>query len=441
MVSAVNQKVVPLQAQKSNSEYVSRDELRAIQEQKFKALLQQLQAQNRFYQQQLQFADLQFDDFNSLENLPAFPFTTKKQLLDDQAEHPPFGSNLTCSLDQYTRYHQTSGTTGAPLKVLDTEASWQWWGKCWSTVLRAAGLTAADRLFAAFGFGPFIGFWGAVEGARQLGVLMVPGGGQNSRQRLQLIKESGCTAICCTPTYALRLAEVAQEIGLNLGQLPVKLTIHAGEPGASVPATRSRIENSWNARCIDHAGASEIGAHSFACWQQPGGTHINELEFIAEVIDPDSGRAVAAGEAGELVLTNLGRIGFPVIRYRTGDIVKLDLSACDCGRHFVRCAGGIIGRRDDMMTVRGVNVYPSAIENLIRQAPGVSEFRCIVSRQGVLDKLEIEFETTDDEKITASFIKQHIQEKLGLTPKITCLAANSLPRFELKAKRFIDRRS
>ena len=212
-----------------------------------------------------------------------------------------------------------------------------------------------------FSFGPFIGFWAAVEGARKINSLMIPSGGRDSLQRLHLMKELGATAICCTPTYALRLAEVARESDFDLSEIPVRKLINAGEPGANVPATKFRIESVWNSKCFDHAGASEIGAHSFECEVQPNGTHVIESEFIVEVLNPETFKPVSEGEIGELIITNLGRFGYPVIRYRSGDLVRLNQDICECGRTFSRFEGGVLGRVDDMFVIRGINVFPSAI--------------------------------------------------------------------------------
>ncbi|MFQ5616491.1 MAG: phenylacetate--CoA ligase family protein, partial [Anaerolineales bacterium] len=396
----------------------SRERLVALQAERLYKLLLELENKNSFYTARLRALGAEVGDFTTLAALTKFPFTTKQELLDDQIANPPFGTNLTYPEHTYTRYHQTSGTTGKPLKVPDSAESWDWWGQCWGYVLAGAGLTADDRLFVAFGFGPFIGFWASIEGARQIGAMMVPGGGRDSLQRLQLMQDTGCTALCSTPTYALRLAEVAREANFDLSGLPVKATIHAGEPGANVPTTKKRIEAAWGAKCYDHAGATEIGAHSFECQVQPGGTHINEAEFIAEVIDPDTGEPIPAGQPGELVLTNLGRFCFPVIRYRTGDIVKLDDAVCDCGRTFVRCEGGVIGRRDDMLIVRGVNIYPSAIENLVLAFEEINEFRVTVTRERELDVLRIEIECLErcDRNVVANNVAASISRALGLRP-------------------------
>ncbi|MBI4770624.1 MAG: AMP-binding protein, partial [Chloroflexi bacterium] len=377
------------------TETLSRADLEALQLQKLQAMLAQLYGRNRFYTARWQAAGVAPGEVRALADLSCLPLTTKKELMQAQADDPPLGANATFPETAYTRLHQTSGTTGTPLRVPDTAESWDWWGRCWGYVLSGAGLTAADRVFLPFSFGPFIGFWAAVEGARHIGALMIPGGGRDSLQRLQLMAELGATAMCCTPTYALRLAEVAREEGFNLRDIPLRATIHAGEPGANVPATKARIEAEWQARCFDHAGASEVGAHSYECEVQPGGVHAIECEFIIEALDPWSGEPVPPGEQGELVITNLGRIGYPVVRYRTGDLVRLNYAPCACGRTFVRYEGGVLGRADDMVVVRGVNVYPAAIENLIRRHEGIDEFQVTISTRREMGELTIALELAE----------------------------------------------
>lgn len=419
------------------TETLPRDKLAGLQLQKLRALLDELWGKNAFYTGKLKAAGVEPRDLRSLDDLARLPMTLKSELVEDQAAHPPFGANLTYPLEAYARFHQTSGTSGTPLRVLDTDESWDWWGRCWGHVLCGAGLTASDRIFMAFSFGPFIGFWAAVEGARKIGALMVPGGGRDSPQRLELMRDSGATALCCTPTYALRLAEVAREVGFDLRTIPMRATVHAGEPGANVPATKKRIEEAWGAKCYDHAGASEVGAHSFECEAQPGGTHLIESEFIVEVFDKFTGKPVAEGERGELVITNLGRWGFPIIRYRTGDVVQLNTQKCACGRTFASFEGGILGRADDMFTVRGVNVFPRAVENLVRRFPEVDEFRVTVRTVREMDEMEIEIELAEgaDPGIVTG-IAQTIDSSLSFRPTVRLVERGSLPRFELKARRF-----
>lgn len=419
------------------TETLARGPLAELQLKKLQTMMAELWGRNRFYTAKWKAMGAHPGDIRSLADLARLPMTTKSELMEDQAAHAPYGTNLTYPLEAYVRMHQTSGTTGEPLKVLDTEASWDWFGRCWGHVLAGAGVGAGDRLFMAFGFGPFIGFWSAVEGARKVGAVMIPGGGRDSVQRLELMRAAGATVLCCTPTYALRLAEVARETGFDLSTIPVRATVHAGEPGASVPATKKRIEESWDAKCFDHAGATEVGAHSFECQVQPGGTHLVESEFIAEVIDPATGSAVAPGERGELVITNLGRWGFPVIRYRTGDLVVVSTERCSCGRTSLRFEGGILGRADDMVTVRGVNVYPVGIENIIRRFREVDEFRVTVNKVKQMDEMDIEVELRESaDPAVVHEIARKLDSMLAFRPRVHHVAAATLPRFEMKARRF-----
>lgn len=419
------------------TETLPRDQLQALQFTKLQTLVSTLWEHNRFYTGKWKAAGVQPGDMKSLADLSRLPLTTKGELMADQAASGPFGNNLTYPIDHYVRFHQTSGTTGVPLKVPDTEAGWQWWGRCWGHVLAGAGVTAADRVFMAFSFGPFVGFWAATEGARQLGALMVPGGGRDSPQRLELMREVGATVLCCTPTYALRLAEVARETGFDLSTIPMRSIVNAGEPGANVPSTKARIEEAWKAKCYDHAGATEVGAHSFECEAQPGGTHLIEGEYIAEILDPATGQPVAEGERGELVITNLGRTGFPIIRYRTGDVVRTTTQRCVCGRTSLRFEGGILGRADDMVTVRGVNVYPAGVENILRKFAEVDEFRITVNKQRQMDEMDVEVELCEgaDPNVVHA-IAERLDTMLSFRPRVHFVARNVLPRFELKAKRF-----
>jgi phenylacetate-CoA ligase len=423
-------------------ETMPREHLQAGQLARLKSMLSFLNNRNQFYTDKWTRARVAPYDLQSLSDLKKLPFTTKEELVQAQY-YRPLSTNTTFPETAYTRYHHTSGSTGAPLHVFDTPESWDWWGKCWGHVLAGAGLDSTDRIFMAFSFGPFIGFWAAVEGARQIGAMMIPGGGWDSMQRLVYMRDLQATAICCTPTYALRLAESAREQGFNLKSIPIRATIHAGEPGANVPHTKARIQEMWGAKCFDHAGASEVGAHSFECEAQPNGIHLIESEFIAEVIDPTSHHILPPGKTGELVLTNLGRLGFPVIRYRTGDLVCLNMEPCVCGRTFARFDGGLLGRCDDMVIIRGVNVLPAALENLIRQVKAVDEFRVTLTDQREMKELEVEIEVTDrsDPENARESVEQAILHSLSLRARVTVAPRGTLPRFEMKAQRFVKVRS
>ncbi len=420
------------------NETAPREHLRRLQFDKLQRLLHEICGRNRFYTKKWNDAGVVPDNIHSLSDFQKLPLTCKSELVRAQEDAPPFGTNATFSLDTYTRVHQTSGTTGTPLRVVDTPESWDWWGYCWGHVLRGAGVTASDRVFLPFSFGPFIGFWATVEGAKRVGAMMIPGGGWDSIQRLHMMRDLGATVVCCTPTYALRVAEVAREEHFDMRSLSVRALIHAGEPGANVARTKARIEAAWSAKCFDHAGASEVGAHSFECELQPGGIHVIESEFIAEVIDPQTGQEAAAGETGELVITNLGRPGFPVIRYRTGDLVRLNLTPCACGRTFARFDGGLLGRSDDMVTIRGVNVYPTAIENVIRQFASVDEFQVTVTTASEMHQLEVEIEVLpgNDSEHVRTHVEQAIHHALSLRPTVKVAKPGALAHFEMKARRF-----
>jgi phenylacetate-CoA ligase len=419
----------------SQLENASRSLIEAHQLARLQLGLTRILPRNRFYEKKL-LARRHTLVLESIRDLSRFPFTTKQELVADQEAHPPFGSNLTYPRNEYIRLHQTSGTTGQPFKILDTQESWDWWADCWTTVYQAAGVGRDDIVFLAFSFGPFIGFWSAYEGAKRIGALTVPGGGMDSLQRLRAIQDVAATVLVCTPSYALRLAEVAQEHGMDMRSSSVRVTIHAGEPGASIPATRERIERAWNARSYDHAGMTEMGAFGYACSEQQG-LHVNEGEFIAEILNPENNRPVSEGQVGELVLTNLGRWGSPAIRYRTGDLVRHGGSCCPCGRTFLMLPGGVLGRVDDMLIVRGVNVYPSALANILHRFPEVTEYRVIVTSEGTMDEIALQVECPPQ---LAAAISEELHLALNLRIPIETVEQGTLPRFELKARRVEDRR-
>jgi phenylacetate-CoA ligase len=404
---------------------------------KLRRMLQIILPGNDFYRKKL--SACATSDIDSLEKLKQFPFTTKAELVEDQLLHPPFGTDLTFSPNQYIRVHQTSGTTGNPLYWLDTEESWDWWAECWKEIFQAAGLRSDDRIFFAFSFGPFIGFWAGWEGARKLGALAISGGSQSTGQRIKSILDHQATVLVCTPTYALHMATEAEKAGINLARdSSIRITIHAGEPGANIPSTKKRIADVWGAQCFDHPGATEVGAFGFECEAQPGGVHINESEFIAEVLNPNTCEAIAEGEQGELVITNLGRIGSPVIRYKTGDLVEPSAQSCPCGRPFVLLNGGVLGRVDDMIVIRGVNVFPSAIENIMREFPQVEEFRIETFEKESLRQLKLILDPRSDQAAQGleEKVGQRLRERIGLRPQVELVTPGTLPRFELKAKRF-----
>lgn len=355
-----------------------------------------------------------WDDFERL------PLVAKEDLVRDQADHPPFGTNLTFPLDAYTRLHQTSGSSGsAPLRWLDTPESWEWCTRIWSEqVLPVAGLTARDRLFLAFSFGPFLGFWSAFSGAERLGALAISGGAMTSEQRARAILDTAATVLLCTPTYALRLAEAALAAGMDMAESAIRVTIHAGEPGASVPATREALARAYGATPFDHTGMTELGPTGFGC-PLGDGVHLIESEYVFETLD------------GELIATNLGRWGMPLVRYRTGDRAEL-VYGCECGCPFAKVVGGLRGRVDDMFTVRGVNLYPAQIEDVLRRR-FAGEFLIELRTERQMEEVMVLLET--DSLATAEAVAGDFRSALGVRLDCRAVPPGTLPRGELKTRR------
>lgn len=421
--------------------FPNRAAIEAQQLASLRALLTALLPANRFQSRRLADAGLTASVASLAEFTRRCPFTAKDELLADQAAHPPFGTNLTFAPGRYTRFHQTSGTSGAPLRWLDTPESWQWMLGNWAEVYRAAGVTPADRVYFAFSFGPFLGFWTAFESAAQLGFLCIPGGGLSSAARLRAILENRATVLCCTPTYAIHLAEVAAKENLILANSAVRKIIVAGEPGGSIATTRARIESLWpGARVFDHHGMTEVGPVTYECPARPGVLHVIERAYFAEVIHPTNGESVATGETGELVLTSLGRTGSPLLRYRTGDLVKPESKPCACGSHELALDGGILGRADDMLIIRGVNIHPSAVEEIIRNCGGVAEYQARITHRAAMTELALAIEPSVgcvDASALARKLEQALHAAFQLRIPVTSVAAGSLPRFEMKARRWV----
>jgi phenylacetate-CoA ligase len=411
-------------------DFPTREAMAAHQLGQLRRLLAAILPENAFYRNKLASIDpaiASLEDFSD-----RFPFTTKQELADDQRTHPPFGSNLTFPLTSYTRYHQTSGTTSAPLRWLDTPGSWQGMVESWREIYQAAGVRVEDRVYFAFSFGPFIGFWLAFDAAQQLGCLCIPGGGLSTPGRLRAMAENRATVLCCTPSYAAHLAESAARDKLDLNV--------AGEPGGSVPATRRRLEELWPmARIFDHHGMTETGPVSHECPAQPGTLHILERAYLAEVVDAD-GKAARAGEVGELVLTVLGRTGSPLLRYRTGDLARAG-GACACGWPGTALPGGLLGRTDEMVIVRGVNVYPTAVEEVLRGFSEIAEYQVEVDRSRALAELSLRIEplkdgAAEEGKALAARVQHALHGAFNLRVPVALAPAGSLPRFEMKARRW-----
>lgn len=417
---------------------MTRDELTAQQWAKFTGGLDDVLATNPFYQEKLRQAGLTAAAFRSPADLARLPLTTKEELLADQQAQPLYGTNLTYPLGAYTRLHQTSGSSGRRLRWLDTPASWSWILDCWDLIYRAIELRTDDRLFFAFSFGPFLGFWAGFEGALRQRCFVIAGGGMSTLARLQCLRENAVTIVLCTPTYALRLAELAEHEGIDLAGAPVRALVLAGEPGGNIAATRRRIETAWGARVFDHSGMTEIGSLGIEFAEHPGKLFLLETECIAEFLAPGTNDAVPAGTLGELVITNLGRWGSPLLRYRTGDLVRWRADEAPAGYPFVYLDGGILGRADDMLWIKGNNVYPSAVEDIVRTFTEVAEFalEAVDSVHGTNLRILVEPTSPIQTETLAARVAKAVHDRLYFHPEVKVVAANTLPRFEMKASRF-----
>jgi phenylacetate-CoA ligase len=419
----------------STSPSISRKQLDALKLERLRGLVQTILPHNRFYAAKLARVA---HELPSLEALEQWPFTFKEELVEAASTGGP--GNLTWSPDRYVRFHQTSGTHGRPLPVFDTADDWAWWMACWEAILDRGGVQPGDRVLVASSFGPYAGFWSCFDAVLTRQAMAIPTGGMTTLARLELARSLGATVLVATPSYALHLAEVAADHKLDLAHLPIRLVIVAGEPGGSVPSVRARIREAWGADLLDHAGATEVGPWGVG---DLSGRCLDIIEpwFHAEFLSVESGQAAGPGELSELVLTTLGRSGSPVIRYRTGDLVRPrwptqeEIAAGACP--WVRLEGGILGRTDDMLVVRGVNIFPGAIDDIVRSFPEIVEYRLTASTRESLDELKLEIE---DRLADPGRVAREMQVRLGLRVEVVAVPSGSLPRFEGKGRRLVDRR-
>jgi phenylacetate-CoA ligase len=404
-------------------------ELAAYQLSALRSLLKAVVPANGFYARKLAGVDLEIGSV--AEFVARVPVTTKEELAEDHEENPPYGTTHTLPLERYNRFHQTSGTRGKPLIWMDDPEGWDWVLGNWEAVWRGAGARAGDCAFFPFSFGPFLGFWGGFEAAARMGVRAVPGGGLSSEDRLRLLQRCDANFVCCTPTYALRLAEVGEAIGMPVGEMGVERFIVCGEPGGSIPEVRERIESAWRARVFDHHGMTEIGPVTVSDEDNPDWLRLLHYSYLVEVIDTGTLASVPMGEVGELVLTTLGRFGAPLLRYRTGDLVR-PVETETPGAFALD--GGIIGRADDMVVVRGVNLYPSAVEAVVRGAGVTGEYRVEVDERKSLPEIRMQVEG-DAELVSA--LEKELRATFSMRIPVEAVAPRSLPVFEVKAKRWV----
>src|SRR6202042_2728740 len=431
------------------TETLDRDRLEALQLAKLRAQLEWASARSPWYRRVMSGAGVDASALRSLDDLRRLPMLTRAEWMTSQFEYPPYGEIPVIGAEGAIRVHTTSGTTGkGPLRALDSRKDWAWIAEMWAYGIWGCGIRPGDTAYIAFGYGSFIGFWGLHYSMEKIGVLNVPGGAQPTDTRVRQIIDFGATVVASTPTYALRLAQEAAVLGIDLPASGVQRLILSGEPAGSIPQTKALIEEQWGAKAYDTAGMTEIGTIMvFECDHQPGGTHIIEDHVVEEVIDPATLEPVQYGERGERVVTSFGRGAIPLIRYRTGDLVcKVPASRCTCGRGFDIYEGGILGRVDDMKIIRGTNVYPRAIEAIVREFPSVDEFQCVITREGIRDEITLRVElkpgsgSGEWETVADDLHRRLGLAHEGLNFRVERAGEGELPRFELKAKRTVDLR-
>ena len=431
--------------------FLPRAAISQYQLEQLRALLRAIAPSNRFYTRKLAEAQV-LSDIGSLAEFSArFPFTTKQEIMEDQRTIPPFGSNLTFPLENYTRYHQTSGTSGVPIRWLDNPQSWEWMVGNWGQIFDAAGVVRSDRIFFAFSFGPFIGFWSAHDALAQRGAMVIPAGGMSTESRLELARTCGATVVLCTPTYALHLAQVAADEGLDPRDFKLKIMFFSGEPGASIPGVRDKIEALYGAKVIDCGSMAEMSpwmnvagsaqTSGLLCWQDV---------VYTEICDPKTMLRVPYGKRGTPVYTHLERNSQPMIRLVSGDLSLWTNEPNPCGRTYPRLPQGIFGRIDDMFTIRGENVYPSEIDAALNELPHYGgEHRIVISREAAMDELLLQVEAdaatfAKGGDAVARFrgdVEHKVQKVLGLRTLVEIAEPNSIPRTDFKARRVIDDRA
>jgi phenylacetate-CoA ligase len=427
-------------------ERASRADMTRLQARRLREQVAHAARHSPFYRRALRAARVDPAKIRTLDDLRRLPFTTKDELKQNQLEHPPWGDVLAVPIADVVRVHLTSATTGRPLAFLDTAADWYGFYHSYARSLHAFGVRRTDMVMAAFSYGPWIGYWSGFYAAQDLGCLVYPVGGLSTDQRLDALLAYPITVLGCTPSYALFLAEQAAKKGIDLAEdTKLRITWHTGEPGASIPATKARIEAAFGGRAYDLPGLTEIAAWGFECEARAGLTHVHEDYVYPEVLDEQE-RPVKPGEQGELVFTSLYRKAMPLLRYRTRDIVQLAARRCPCGRTLVAFEGGVLARLDDMKKVRGIIVYPRRIEELVRPHRAVDEFQIVFRRVAGLDDVLVRLDPSpslavDERARLGDALGRDLQLGLGIRVSVEVAEPGSLPRWDHKARRVKDERT
>lgn len=424
------------------------EKIRALQLKKFKRIFAWTYEHSKFHRSLYDDAGIQPKDIRSLDDIRHIPKVEKSMMRDIQRKDPfPYGDALCVPLEEVVEFRQTSGTTGQPVYQPDTWQDWDWWAECWSFILWAQGYRPSDRVFIPFGYNIFVAFWAGHYAAEKLGCEVVPGGVLDTKARILKIQELQATAMMATPTYILGMADTARnKMGIDPSGLTINKITCAGEPGASIPSTKKRMEEAWGARVYDHSGATEIGAWSYECVEQSGGLHVNEAFFLVEIEDVETGEVIQEpGKRGKMIITALDRLAMPCVRFDSKDMIEWGADPCPCGRTFRIIKGGVLGRADDITKVKGVLLAPSAIEEVVRSIQGLGdEFEVVVDKVGDVDRITLKVEILPGAVTQRETVQRQLTDQLRLKTNLGYQLEfhdhGTLPRYEVKAKRFRDLR-
>ncbi len=430
-------------------ETLPREKLAELQLRKFQRIFSWAYKHSKFYRKLYKEAGIEPGDIKTFEDIRRVPKVEKAMMRAIQGKDPyPYGDMLCVPLEEVTEYHQTSGTTGQPVYQPDTWQDWEWLAECWAYILYAHGFRKHDRVFIPFGYNVFIAFWAGHYAAEKIGCEVVPGGVLNTEARILKMREVRATALMATPTYLLRLAEVAQnKLGLDPAKdLYITKIATGAEPGGSIPATKRRIEKLWGAKLYEHCGATEIGAWNYECLAQSG-LHVNEAFFLVEIEDLETGELITEpGKMGKMVITAFDRLAQPCIRFDSKDVIQWSPEeTCECGRTFRKIQGGILGRADDITKVKGVLFAPTSVEEVVRSIPELgNEYEIIVSRKGEVDDISLRVELLPEFQDRREAVKEELGRQLrvktNLRFNLEFCEFGTLPRYEVKSKRFKDLR-
>ncbi len=433
-------------------ETMSREELQNLQLRRLIGLLKYLQRKSLFYRDKVFSSGISYQDIKTLEDIEKLPFTSKEDIITAAEKLSCVHGELFCGDPKdVLRWHKTSGTTGKPVRIADTMDDWNSYADLSAEALYAMGIREEDIVVVAFGYGPFIAFWTYIAGLERIGSTFIPSGNLDTQGRIELIKDFGATVFMSVPSYAIHLGEVSHTLGIELSKsTEIRLVIHTGEP--TTPLMKKRIEELWSAKQRERIGSTETGGFAFECPETPGRYHIQEGFLIPELIDPDNGRRVEPGGMGELILTPLYRRGMPLLRFKTGNLVKSSKELkCRCGRNSLSLEltdhGIVIRRLDKLLKIRGVLIDPIAIENIVRQFEwfGGEEYRIILAKKGGMDEVKVQLELKDkvaarDVEASRISLAEELKRKLMVRIDVEFLPFGRLERFEEKAKRVIDLR-